>query len=35
MSLPEPTAPLAALVTGASAGIGAEIARELAPAATT
>ncbi len=30
MSLPEPTAKTAALVTGASAGIGAEIARELA-----
>jgi uncharacterized protein len=30
MSLPEPTPQTAALVTGASAGIGAEIARELA-----
>jgi short-subunit dehydrogenase len=30
MSLPEPSATSAALVTGASAGIGAEIARELA-----
>ena len=30
MSLPEPRPSSAALVTGASAGIGAEIARELA-----
>lgn len=30
MSLPKPTADSAALITGASAGIGAEIARELA-----